>query len=236
MLGKLNEMQITMEKMMLQIHTPGNERSSSKRQRVDDATSTPGKNDEHIVENFNAVPARSPRKIFNDQFKRTMGGYCSAMLSSKSAEEFIYDWYAKNLGTVDGNIVTLTVARWQSTVGHKQSTDNQGDAKNIMRLTEKLSSKAQLAVLKSVQPDAAKDSSYASWEMDMKATAKTLTKLIGDFITMKEGKVGNAKAYTVGALARRWKLLKYPAPTPEELLHLQGAASSKSSSSKARVC
>lgn len=84
-----------------------------------------------------------------------------------------------------GNIVTLTVGRWQPTVGHKLSTVNQGDGKNLIRLSVKLSSEEQIAILKVPQPDAAKDTNYTSWEMDMKGTAKTLTKLIGNFLTMK---------------------------------------------------
>ena len=59
--------------------------------------------------------------------------------------------------------------------------------------------------------------------MDMKATAKALRKLIGDFLILKEEKVGNAEAYTVGALARRWKQLKYPDLTEEERKQLQDA-------------
>lgn len=169
------------------------------------------------------VPTKPSEKSFSDFSKRTSEAYVSASLGSQSAEEFLYDWYAKSLGTVKGNTVTLTSGRWHITVGRKPSTDNQGDAKNVIWLAEKLGSEAQLKTIKALQPDAAKDSSYSTWAMDMKATAKALRKLIGDFLILKEEKVGNAEAYTVGALARRWKQLKYPDLTEEERKQLQDA-------------
>jgi hypothetical protein len=218
--GMMNDLQIKMDKMSSSIQqkqTPYKDGSNSKRQRIE---KTPVDIGDDVTVVVPDTERHSPRKIFNDQFRRMTDGYCSSTLCTKSAELFLYDWYAKNLGTVKGNFVTLTVGRWQPTVGHKLSTDNQGDGKNLIRLSLKLSSEEQIAILKVPQPDAAKDTNYTSWEMDMKGTAKTLTKLIGDFLTMKEGRVGNAKSYTVGALARRWKQLKYPEPTAEDILHL----------------
>lgn len=49
--------------------------------------------------------------------------------------------------------------------------------------------------------------------------------MTNDFLTMKEGKVGNAKALTLGAMARRWKVKKFPAPTEDELQQLRNAMS-----------
>ena len=236
--GILNDMKITIDNMKAspqQKITPNKESSSSKRQRVEEETLVEKDSGNIEIPPIEFVMQSSPRRSFVEHFRRTTDGYCSMNLSAKSAEEFIYDWYAKNLGTVKGNIVTLTVGRWQSTVGHKLSTDNQGDGKNLIRLAEKVSSEVQLSKLKTLQPDAAKDTSHTAWEIDMKATAKTLTKLLGDFLTMKEGKVGNAKAYTVGAMARRWKQLKYPDPTTEELLYLQESGNNKTSGSNAKV-
>ena len=225
MQGQFNEMQITMAKMcssMMHGNTPRKDTSSSKKRNLDDAAHI--EEDSRKQESSLDVPASSSEKTFSDLFKRTSEGYSSASLGAKSAEEFLYDWYAKSLGTVKGNTVTLASGRWQIAVGHKPSSDNQGDAKNVVRLAEKLGSEVQLKTMRALQPDAAKDASYSTWEMNMKATAKTLTKLVGEFLIMKEGKVGNAKAYTVGALARRWKQLKYPDPTEEERRQLQSPA------------
>ena len=205
--GQLNEIQISVAKMCsstMREKTPRKDGSTSKKRKLDDEVV---EEDCRVQESSPVAPARCSEKSFSDLFKRTSEGYSSTSLGAQSAEEFLYDWYAKSLGTVKGNTVTLASGRWQITVGHKPSSDNQGDAKNVVRLAEKLGSEAQLKTMKILQPDAAKDSSYSTWEMDMKATAKILTKLIGDFLIIKEGKIGNAKAYTVGALARRWKQL-----------------------------
>ena len=38
--------------------------------------------------------------IFNSHFRPSASGYNSATLSSKPAETFVYDWYARGLGVV----------------------------------------------------------------------------------------------------------------------------------------
>ena len=121
-----------------------------------------------------------------------------------------------------------------SSVGSKVSTDNQGDAKSLMKLVEMLTTKIQLDSLRDPKPNAATDPAYGDWELLVNSVAN-------DFLTMKEGKVGNAKALTVGAMARRWKTQKYPVPMESELQQLLGATSSsnkqkasKSSSARAK--
>ena len=49
-------------------------------------------------------------------------------------------------------------------------------------------------------------------------------KVLGEFLIIKEGKTGNAKSYTIWAFARRWKNLKYPVPTTDELEASRNAA------------
>lgn len=170
--------------------------------------------------------------IFNNQFKSPNSGYNAATLSSKSTETFIYDWYSRGLGIVKGKEAELRQACWMSSVGSKVSTDNQADAKSLMKLIEMVSTESQMESLKGPKPDAAKDSAYVNWEISIKGMCKALTIIVNDFLTLKEGKVGNAKALTVGAMARRWKMLKFPVPVESELKELHDAiASSKPRSS-----
>ena len=115
-----------------------------------------------------------------------------------------------------------------SLIGSKVSTDNQLDAKSLMRLVEMLATKSQLDSLKGPQPNAATDPAYGDWEYLMRGICKVLITLANDFLTLKEGKVGNAKTLTLGAMARRWKIKKFPAPTEDELQQLRNALSSSS--------
>ena len=78
----------------------------------------------------------SPRKLFNDQFRRSATGYSSARLANISTETFLYDWYSKDLGTVGKSNVTLKASHWCLTVGCKASNDNVGDAKSMMKLLQ----------------------------------------------------------------------------------------------------
>ena len=166
--------------------------------------------------------------IFKSHFRPSASGYNPATLSSKPAETFVYDWYARGLGVVKGSEVELTHRSWMSSIGSKVSTDNQLDAKSLMRLVEMLATKSQLDSLKGPQPNAATDPAYGDWEYLMRGICKVLITLANDFLTMKEGKVGNAKTLTMGAMARRWKIKKFPAPTEDELQQLHNALSSSS--------
>lgn len=180
--------------------------------------------------------------IFNSQFRPSASGYNPATLSPLSTETFIYDWYSKGLGVVKEREVELNQRCWMSAVGSKVSTDNQGYAKSLMKLVEMVSTKEQLDFLKGPKPDAAKDPAYGGWESFCKGICKSLPVIINDFLTMKEGKVGNAKTLTVGAMARRWKMQGFPVPTESELkeiktaiaLELSKKRSSSSSSIKAK--
>jgi hypothetical protein len=219
--GQLNEMHIMMETMSASMSTVAQEKFEAPPKDREEEEALPAEKSIVADEASRVSVERSPRKIFNDQFRKTTDGYCSVTLGVKNVEEFTYDWHAKNSGHVKGNIVTLTIGRWQSTVGHKQNTENRGVAKHMINLAEILGGESELILLKANKPDASRDAHYASWEMDMKATAKTLANMIAEFMTMKEGKVGHAKQLTVGTLGRRWKVLQYPDPTKEELEHLR---------------
>ena len=177
----------------------------------------------------------SPRKLFNDQFRRSTTGYSSAGLANLSTETFLYDWYSKDLGTVGKNNVILKMSHWCLTVGSKASNDNVGDAKSMMKLLQCLMSEEQLTDITTAPPNAASDSGYSQWEMRVRGIAKTVTKLANDFLILKEGKVGNAKTLSVGAMARRWKMLKYIQPSPEDLTELTKASESSKSSSSSSV-
>ena len=179
--------------------------------------------------------------LFTDRFRQASDGYNSLTLSSKPTEAFLYDWYAKCLGATKGSTIVLTASLWASAVGNKVSTDNQGDAKLIIKLSAMLTTTSQLAVLEGPKPDASKDANYGIWEMKMKGICKSVTGLMNDFLIMREGKIGNAKTLTVGAMARRWKFVKFSAPTADELTDLSSSrqknhtttSSSSSSSSSA---
>lgn len=188
-----------------------------------------------IVSNTSAASA------FNGLFRPSSSGYNPLTLSSKSTESFIYDWYAKGLGVVNDKDVELKQSSWMSAVGSKVSTDNQGDAKSLMKLVEMLGSREQMVILRGPKLDAATDPAYGKWEISVRGICKILTTMTNDFLTMKEGKVGNAKTLTVGAMARRWKMQKFAVPNTEELEQLrdgvgksQSQRSSTTSGSKAK--
>ena len=126
--------------------------------------------------------------------------------------------------------VLLKTSHWCLTVGCKAS--NVGDAKSMMKPLQCLMSKDKLTDIATAPPNAAFDSGYSQWEMRVRGIAKTVTKLANDFLIFKEGKVGNAKTLSVGAMARRWKMLKYVQPSPQDLTDLARAdESSKPSNS-----
>jgi hypothetical protein len=184
----------------------------------------------------------SVASIFNSQFRPSASGYNPATLSPLSTETFIYDWYTKGLGIVKEKDVELNQRCWMSAVGSKVSTDNQGYAKTLMKLVEMVSTKSELDFLKGPKPDAAKDPAYGGWESQCKGICKALPVIMNAFLTMKEGKVGNAKTLTVGAMARRWKMQGFPVPTDSEIheiktdiaLELNKKRSSSSSNIKAK--
>ena len=96
------------------------------------------------------------------------------------------------------------------------STDNQADAKSVMKLVEMLCTESQLESLKGPKPNAATDPIYGDWELLAKGICKAITLTANDFLIMKEGKRGHAKSRTIGAMARRWKLQNYAAPKESE--------------------
>ena len=238
--GKINDLQNSVAQLLdllLRTSSPrcGSGSTNAKRVRVEDQVNVEETDTTAVAE------AQTPTTAFNNHFKKPTSGYTSRSLASKLVEEFVYDWYAKGLGTVQGTVASLHTARWDITVWVKICNDNMLDAKHIMLLTEKIASEAELKVFKSTQPNAAMDSTYTGWEMTIKSTIKSVVKVLGEFLVLKEGKTGNAKAYTIGALARRWKNLKYPVPTADELQtardtadRVGGKKSSSSSSSSKR--
>ena len=73
--------------------------------------------------------------------------------------------------------------------------------------------------------------------MRSRGISKALAKLANDYLILKEGKVGNVKTLSVGAMARRWKMLKYVDPTESDISGIRSAvAISSSSSSKSKSC
>ena len=191
----------------------------------------------HYVESIKETVPASRCQLFHDQFRRSVTGYNILELSHMPAETFIYDWYAKNLGQIKSTGVTLNSSKWAMVVGNKTSSDNAGDAKSIMKLIVKLASKEQIDDLNAPVPDAAKDPNYKVWEMRSRGITKALAKLANDYLILKERKVGNVKTLSVGAMARRWKMLKYVDPTESDISGIRSAAaSSSSSSSKSKSC
>ena len=67
--------------------------------------------------------------------------------SGERSESFLYDWTSKELGTVKDSTVELTSSLWTYSAGSKVSTDNQGDAKLIVKLAGLLTTAAQSAIL-----------------------------------------------------------------------------------------
>ena len=213
-------------------NTPRSASSGSKRSRHDSS---------HIVDTVPLAATlqeepvareASVATIFNSHFRPSASGYNPATLSSKPTETFVYDWYARGLGVVKGYEVELTQRSWMSAIGSKVSTDNLLDAKSLIKLVEMLATKSELDSLKDPQPNAATDPAHGDWEQLMRGICKVLTTVTNDFLTMKEGKVGNAKTLTLGAMARRWKVKKFPAPTKDERQQLRNALSSSSSKQK----
>lgn len=210
--------------------TPRSASSGSKRSRHDGSLLEDIQPHAAVVQEAPVARDATVANIFNSHFRPSASGYNPATLSSKPAETFIYDWYARGLGVVKGNDVELTQRSWISAIGSKVSTDNLLDAKSLMKLVEMLATKSELDSLKSPQPNAATDPAYGAWEHLIRGICKFLITLTNDFLTMKEGKVGNAKTLTLGAMARRWKIKKFPAPTEDELRELRNAMTSSSSS------
>ena len=208
------------QELSTRLLTPQSVPRSLKRSRDNDST----------VENIPPVraplqeqPVQNNASILNCHCRPVSSGYDPTTLSPKSTETFMYDWYAKGLGVVKGNGVFLTTRLWISAVGSKLSTDNQADAKSVMKLVEMLCTKSQLESLKGSRPDAATDPAYGDWELLVRGICKDLTWTANDFLIMKEGKVGHAKTLLIGAMARRWKLQYYAAPTESELQQSHGA-------------
>ena len=58
----------------------------------------------------------------------------SLKLSAEKIETILYDWISKKVGTVKDSDAELTLSLWTYSDGSKASTDNQSDAKLIVRL------------------------------------------------------------------------------------------------------
>jgi hypothetical protein len=102
-----------------------------------------------------------------------------------------------------------------------------------------VSTKGELDFLEGLKPDEAKDPAYGGWESQCTGICKALPVIMNAFLTMKKGKVGNAKTLTVGAMARRWKMQGFPVPTDSEIktgiaLELTKKRPSSSSNIKAK--
>ena len=227
--GLLHEMKNGMDKMASHTSAHKAPRSTGKKRLHEEVAADV----DHAVRE--TEEEASPRKLFNDHFRRSTSGYSSLGLANLSTETFLYDWYSKDLGVVGKNNVGLKNSHWCLTVGCKASNDNVGDAKSMMRLLQCLMSEQQLSDVTTAPPNAASDSGYSQWEIKVRGIAKTITKLANDFLILKEGKVGNAKTLSVGAMARRWKMLKYVQPSPEDITNLFTASESSKSSSSSSV-
>ena len=223
--GTIHEINAKLSMLCSTQNTPRSASSGCKRSRNDGTLIVDTQPYAAAVQEEPVARDVSIATIFNSHFRPSASGYNPATLSSKATETFIYDWYARGLGAVKGNEVELMQRSWMSAIGSKVSTDNLLDAKSLMKLVEMLATKSQLDSLKGTQPNAATDPAYGDWEHLIRGICKVLTTMTNDFLTMKEGKVGNAKALTLGAMARRWKDKKFPAPTEDELQQLRNAMS-----------
>ena len=67
--------------------------------------------------------------------------------SGAKTESCLYDWISKEVGTVKDSVVELTSSLWTYSAGSKASTDNQGDAKLIVKLAGLPTTAAQSAIL-----------------------------------------------------------------------------------------
>ena len=155
---------------------------------------------------------------FSNVFKEPKDPFKATNLGVMDLEEFVYQWYSKNLGTVVLNRDTrIHTWMWCIPPGDKSINDKILDAKSIMKLVEMMASVEEMTLLRCEKPDAAKDNNYEAWEINMKRTSKIVSSLVGDYLLSNDGKVGNAKKMTIRALARRWKNLKYLVPTEIDL-------------------
>ena len=59
----------------------------------------------------------------------------------------MFDWISKEVGKVKDSVVELTSSLWTYSAGSKASTDNEGDAKLIVKLAGLLTTAAQSAIL-----------------------------------------------------------------------------------------
>ena len=59
----------------------------------------------------------------------------------------MFDWISKEVGKVKDSVVELTSSLWTYSAGSKASTDNQGDAKLIVKLAGLPTTAAQSAIL-----------------------------------------------------------------------------------------
>ena len=164
----------------------------------------------------------SSSRTFLNVFEVPRDPFSATNLEVTDLKEFLYQWYSKNLGTVAKNGETrIHTWMWTISVGDKSVSDKILDAKSIMRLSEMVANEEELKVMRSQKPDASRDDSYEAWEMNMRRTAKTVSSLVGDYLQSKEIKVGNLKKSTVGALARRWKNMKYLIPTEADMTEIR---------------
>ena len=216
----------------------GNVGSGSVKKRKPDNESVP----EDVIDVIPVEEEKGISSSFSDIFKEPRDPFKATNVGIMELEEFVYQWYSKNLGTVVLNRDTrIHTWMWCIPPGDKSINDKILDAKNIMKLVEMVASVDEMTILRCEKPDAAKDSNYETWEINMKRNSKIVSSLVGDYLLSKEGKVGNAKKMTVGALARRWKNLKYLVPTELDLHEIRDKSkyhsgkSTKTSSSRTPV-
>jgi hypothetical protein len=86
-----------------------------------------------------------------------------------------------------------------------------------MKLSEMIACTEEMTRFRCVKPDAAKDSNYEIWEVNMTRTAKIVSSLVENYLLSKEAKANKVKKPTVCALKRRWKNMTYPVPTEDDL-------------------
>jgi hypothetical protein len=230
--GLLHELKNGMGKISsdMSVHkVPRTTSSSKKRPLMEDQDDNP------VVEEVQVII--SPKKLFNDQFRKSVTGYNAIGLTNVPTETFLYDWYTKDLGTVSKNGVALRNAHWCLVTGSKTCNDSVGEAKSIMKLLQSLMTANQLFDVTTAPPNAANDSRYSEWEIKVRGIARTVTVLANDFLIFMEGKIGNVKTLSVGAMARRWKMQKYEEPNKDDVAMLRAlrAASCSAKSSVGTV-
>lgn len=164
--------------------------------------------------------AVGPQRTFGNAFAVPRDPFIPTTLATMDLQDFIYQWYSKKLGTVGiGKKGETKIHTWLWSIpqGDKKLNDTISDDKNIMKLAVMVANEQELNVLRRERPDAAKDSSYEVWEINMKKMSQKIESLVGDWLLSKEDKIGKAKKMTVNALARRWQNIKYTAPEETEL-------------------